>query len=47
VQHGGGTHPDVTNLIVDDKAYPESCTGTDLLANGRPLLPTPDAITVN
>lgn len=47
VQHGGGIHPDVTNLIVDDKAYPEGCTGTDLLTNGRPILPTPDPIVVN
>lgn len=55
IQHGGGVHPTVSNLIVDNKPYPyvdngagaNIFTGTDVVSNGRPLLPTPDAITVN
>jgi len=47
VQHGGGMQPNVSNLIVDDIAYPQGCTGTDLIMNGRPLLPTPDPISVS
>jgi len=47
VQHGGGMKPIASNLVVDNRGYPDGCTGTDLLSNGRPLLPTPDPITVS
>lgn len=47
VQCGGGMTPDVSNPIVDNFAYPEGATGTDLITNGRPIVPTPDPITVN
>jgi hypothetical protein len=46
IQHGGGMGPDVSNVIVDNVSYPEGCSGLDLMTNGRPVLPTPDAIPV-